>query len=251
LAGALPPDKLRFGCAATAVDPMAKTVQAEDGTRISYDALISTMPLDLLVEKAGLSRLRPAADKLMCSAVHVVGVGLEGQPDPSVADKCWMYFPESNCPFFRVTVFSNYSPNNVPDITRQWSLMAEVSQSPKKPVNEARVVEDVVQGLLNTGLVESRSRISHTFHLRADRAYPTPGLERDAALRELLPALEKMGIYSRGRMGAWKYETGNMDHAMMQGVEVARRLLHGSPELTLWFPNQVNQTHPVYGKDWL
>jgi hypothetical protein len=59
-------------------------------------------------------------------------------------EKCWMYFPEDNCPFYRVTVFSNYSPRNVPDPSRQWSLMAEVSESPGKPVdrdgllNEAR-----------------------------------------------------------------------------------------------------------------
>jgi hypothetical protein len=27
---------------------------------------------------------------------------------------CWLYFPEDDCPFYRVTVFSNYSPNNCP-----------------------------------------------------------------------------------------------------------------------------------------
>jgi len=56
-----------------------------------------------------------------------------------------MYFPEDNCPFYRVTVFSNYSPNNVPDIKTHWSLMAEVSESPHKPVDQAGLWEQVLR----------------------------------------------------------------------------------------------------------
>lgn len=33
-------------------------------------------------------------------------------PD-SLNTKCWLYFPEDNCPFYRVTVFSNYAKDNV------------------------------------------------------------------------------------------------------------------------------------------
>jgi len=61
-----------------------------------------------------------------------------------------MYFPESNCPFYRVTHFSHYSPNNVPDASTQWSLMAEVSESAHCPVDSDTVVADVVRGLVVT-----------------------------------------------------------------------------------------------------
>jgi hypothetical protein len=162
-----------------------------------------------------------------------------------------MYFPEPNCPFYRVTVFSNYSPNNVPDISKYWSLMAEVSESPAKPVDAASVEETVIQGLLNAGLIEDRSQVRHVWRRRIEHGYPTPALGRDEALHRILPELEELGIYSRGRFGAWKYEVANQDHCYMQGVEVVNRLLSGSPELTIWFPSIVNQMHPVYGKDWL
>jgi len=47
-----------------------------------------------------------------CSSSHIVGIGLRGQCPLGL--KCWLYFPESNCPFYRTTVFSHYAPKNCP-----------------------------------------------------------------------------------------------------------------------------------------
>jgi hypothetical protein len=65
----------------------------------------------------------------------------------------------------------------------------------------------------------------------AECGYPTPTMDRDAALNVLLPALEEHSIFSRGRFGAWRYEVGNMDHSFMQGVQAADHILSGRPEL--------------------
>jgi len=37
--------------------------------------------------------------------------------------------------------------------------------------------------------------------------------------------LESHDIYSRGRFGAWRYEVGNMDHSVAQGVEWVNRVV--------------------------
>jgi hypothetical protein len=37
-------------------------------------------------------------------------------------------------------------------------------------------------------------------------------------------------IYARGRFGAWRYELGNMDHAVKMGVDVAAWIAEGVPE---------------------
>lgn len=75
--------------------------------------------------------------------------------------KCWLYFPEDDCPYYRATVFSNYAAANCPAAEAQlptlcladgssaaggssssgpyWSLMFEVSESSFKPVAQQPV----------------------------------------------------------------------------------------------------------------
>ena len=53
-------------------------------------------------------------------------------------------------------------------------------------------------------------------------------------------APEERSIFSRGRFGAWKYEVSNQDHSFMQGVELADRFLHGTPEVTVHEPDRAN-----------
>src|SRR5678815_3282611 len=75
--------------------------------------------------------------------------------------------------------------------------------------------------------------IVDTWVYHADYSYPTPSVERDAILSQVIPYLESQGIYSRGRFGMWKYEVSNTDHTLMQGVELINRLMLGEAEQTI------------------
>lgn len=173
-----------------------------------------------------------------------------------------LYFPEDDCPFYRATIFSNYSPNNQPAASKKlptlqladgsapedtsaqegpyWSIMLEVSESSMKPVDTPNMLRDCIRGLLNTEMLRPTDPIVSTYHRRFDHGYPTPTLEREAALAQLLPALQDRGIYSRGRFGSWRYEVGNQDHSFMLGVEAADNIVNGATELTLNYPDFVN-----------
>lgn len=210
------------------------------GATVEYDTLISTMPLATLARMVeGLPAAAvDAANNLVHSSTNVFGVGLRGEQPPDVAKKCWMYFPDANSPYYRVTVFSNYSPRNTPE--GGWSLMAEVSESPMKPVDPATIFDDVIRGLREDELIGSRTEIVSRWHHREEFGYPIPSLGRDDALATIQPALEERRIYSRGRFGAWKYEVSNQDHSFMQGVELVDRLTSGAEEVTVSDPDRAN-----------
>jgi protoporphyrinogen oxidase len=245
LAGTLPGGALALGKSVAWVDAKHKRIRFGDGSDEDYDILISSMALDQLICRSDLDHLKPAAGTLRYAGTHIAGVGLKGAPGPHLKKKCWMYFPESNAPFYRATVFSNYSPHNVPDINRYWSLMMEVSESADKPVNHATVMEECIDGLLATHLIEDARDIVSTWQYSVRHGYPTPSLARDTALDALLPALEDHGIFSRGRFGAWKYEVSNQDHSFMQGLELVDRLAGGGDETTLNHPAIVNSRRPA------
>jgi UDP-galactopyranose mutase len=219
-----------------AVDPASKTVTLADGTREPYDVLLNTMPMDKLVAMtAGApDAVREQAARLRHSGSFIVGVGVNR---PVESTKCWMYFPEGDAPFYRLTYLSNYSPEVVPDHTRQHSILAEISQSEFKPEDRDTVVEQTVEGLLNTKILRGSDveLIADTYVIERDYTYPTPSLERDGALRTIHPWLEGQGIYSRGRFGAWRYEVGNMDHSVAQGVEWVNRVVLGDVENELTY----------------
>lgn len=237
----LPAGKQRFGARVIAIDDRRRLVTLAGGDVLTFDTLVSTMPLDRLCEL--LPSLGPAerglADALVHSSVHVVGVGLAGARPDSLARKCWMYFPEAGSPYYRVTVFSNYSPRNVPP-GDCWSLMAEVCESPVKPVNGSRVATDVVDAMRKDGLLLPNTRIASVWHRREEHGYPTPFAGRDDVLGPLRRALEARRIFSRGRFGAWKYEVSNQDHSFMQGVELAERLVLDAAEVTIDQPDVAN-----------
>ena len=211
-----------------------KYVETNNGEKIFYENTLSTVPLDVLIRLCPQStiELKQIADNFKCSSSNIVGIGLEGKPNPQLSSKCWMYFPENNCPFYRVTLLSKYSPYNVPDINKHFSLMTETSESGKKSVNHEKLIDDTIQGLINTKLIESKDQVISTWKFRAQHGYPTPFLKRDEYLRKVIPELDGYGVYSRGRFGGWKYEVSNQDHSFMQGVEWVNYIINSEKETT-------------------
>jgi protoporphyrinogen oxidase len=223
----LPRERMSFSAEVTSISPSERVATLRDGRRLAWDVLISSMPLDLLCPLVdGLApAVRRAAASLVHSAVHILGIGLRGPKPETLARKCWMYFPEAHSPYYRVTVFSNYSPNHVPPGEGYWSLMAEVCESVHRRVHRATLAKDTIEALRRDGLLPAGAQVVSSWHLREGHGYPTPSLGRDEALATVYAALEPLGIYSRGRFGAWKYEVSNQDHSCMQGMELVDRLL--------------------------
>lgn len=238
LAATLDAERTQFGARVTGLDLSRQEVLLDGGERVAYDWLISTMPLDQLCKMSGVAEWADLAGSLGHNTVSVVGLGLEGDAPAQLAQKSWMYFPEDNTPFFRVTHFSHYSARNAP--VGHWSLLCETAATPGAERSADEAIAATLAGAQATGLLRDTKALVSTWHHVATYGYPQPLLGRDALLRRLLPSLAEMRILSRGRFGAWHYEVGNMDHSYMQGRESVERILFGATEPTLHSPATVN-----------
>ena len=83
-------------------------VEVSDPTHhysLQYDTLITTPPIDtlLMLAKDGdetVSEMKTLAGQFVYSHTHMIGIGLRGQPHPKLLDKCWIYFHDSDAPFY-------------------------------------------------------------------------------------------------------------------------------------------------------
>lgn len=227
------PEKIHRGKELVEVDCAHQRVSFADGTGDTYDTLISSAPIDLLVRS-----LKPV-DEELCEAVGrlehnnllVLGIGLKKQIETG---KCWIYFADESMPCYRGTYFSHYSRFNVPDgdTERYSSLMCEMSFRVGESPNPERILDRVIAELIRIKILEEsdREHIVSRYSRAVAYSYPIPTLGRDRALGILQPALMQRGIYSRGRFGAWRYEIGNMDHSVMMGAEAVNHIVAGEKE---------------------
>jgi protoporphyrinogen oxidase len=243
VADQLPKENMRIGTDVANIDVDKKRITLTTGEVIPYDYLISTVALDLLLQAiapgSSVADLQPLSSQFVYSSTHIVGLGLKGTPPPHLKTMCWMYFPDDNSCFYRATVFSNYSKLNVPKPDEQWSLMFEISESPDKKVPDD-LIKATIEGALKSFLITPEDEIISTYHHRLERGYPTPFIGRDELLEKIQPRLQALGVWSRGRFGGWKYEVGNQDHSLMQGVEAVDAALFGVEEQTYFYPDLVN-----------
>lgn len=236
LAQRIPSKNIQFNSRVDRIDLDHKRLILSSGQVIHYGTLLSTVPLHKLSELTSL----PIQGSLLYNHSHIVGIGLQGRRPKELESKCWIYFPEHEYPFYRVTVFSNYSPFNVPDSRSHWSLMCETSESAQKPVNSITIVRETVEALRKVGFIDDSQEILSQWHYVAKPGYPVPSLRRDEIVHDFLHRLEAHSIFSRGRFGVWKYEVSNQDHTYMQGLEWVDWYLEGVSEETYRYPSKVN-----------
>lgn len=247
--GQLPSDRIRLGIGLMEVDYRNQIATLSDGSKLRYSSLISTIPIPSIVRMVGEKSLIDQSARLRHTHVQVACVACDFPLPNVLRDKTWIYCPEEFSFFYRVTPFSNFSPYHVPDPMKQCSFLCEISVPGGTKPWDLEVVESrTIESFQALGLAPVSATNSRFFHIDAPYGYPVPTLDRDAIINTVIPQLDALNIYSRGRFGLWKYEVSNMDHSIMQGVEVVDRILHGKDETTWIHPEQVNSMQSIASK---
>jgi protoporphyrinogen oxidase len=210
------PVELELNRAPLSIDPVRRRMYFENEV-VSYDALISTMPLSVLIGLLqGVSdEVRQAAQRLRCTHLYYLDVAFDG---PCGKPLHWVYVPEEKYPFYRVGCYSHFSSAMAPPGTAD--LYVELSDRNEPDLND--VLPRVEMGLREMGLLEPATKIKFARVRRIDHAYVIFDHAYFSSLDVLLPFLEKNRIVTTGRYGGWNYSS--MEDALRFGRDAAERV---------------------------
>ncbi len=213
-------ERLELECEIAAIDPDARTVTTTDGRGFAYEHLIYTLPLSALPAVIGNlpGHVVDAVNSLTYRdvvAIHL-GVGRE-----QTVKWHWMYYPEPEDPFYRVSFPSNMAPSTAPPGCT--SIIAEVAVDPGSPLDEERVTEDCIRALVRSGIIRDDDPILLKKSYRLSPGYVVYDAHRARSVETIGEYFREKGIVPAGRFGEWRFF--NMDHTIMSGLNAAATIV--------------------------
>lgn len=207
---------------ATFINADSKYVEFDDGTKVYYEKLISSIPLPEIVKiiKDIPTYVKTSAENLVATSMRLVSVGFNR---PDIAKYLWFYIYNQDIYPSRAYSPNLKSPNNVP--TGCSSLQFEVYESKFKKIDlsDDLLCEHIQKSILNMGIAEKKDitfiKVNHEKYANVvfySNIYKNRKIVRDF--------LSSKGIESIGRFGEWDYLWS--DQSMMSGYNVAKNINH-------------------------
>ncbi len=198
-----------------------RTVLCSNGYEVSFDYLVSTMPLDRMLQafiERPITNLRSAGAHLRCNSVININLGVARES--LVADH-WRYYPEQEYPFYRIGFPSNLSSAMAP---QGYSSLSGECAFLQRSYDEMRgTTEEAIAAMYRLFSFAEQDVVTRAI-MTIPHAYVIFDAWRDAHLPGLLDQLAaEYHIYSAGRYGGWKYSS--MQDAILEGRQIAASLI--------------------------
>jgi len=196
--------RVHYGRQVERIDVKRKEVHFTDFRSIGYDILLSTLPLNRMMDLCALDTgERPDP----YTSVLVLNIGAErGEACP---DDHWIYVGDSKSGFHRVGVYSNVDPSFLPRSARarRRRVALYVERAYPNGLKPSRVEIEaytaaVVAELRSWGYIGEPEVLDPTWiNVAYTWSYP------DSAWRpRAIAALERRGIRQIGRYGQWRFQ---------------------------------------------
>jgi protoporphyrinogen oxidase len=187
-----------------AIDVKNKKISFDDGASLEYQNIISTLPLNTVMDMCGLSADVPPDPY---TSVLVLNIGaVRGKKCP---DDHWLYNTDTRSGFHRVGFYSNVDASFLPAAARTPNSRVSIyverafrSEDRLSPEERAAYADSVVEELQQWGFIEDTDVVDHTW---IDVAY-TWSWPQSAWKPKAQGILEQHGIFQVGRYGRWAFQ---------------------------------------------
>lgn len=193
-----------YGKRAIEIDSVGKTVHFEDGSETRYESLITTLPLNRMME---LTRLQVDEKPDPATSLLVINIGAtKGHRCPQ---EHWIYIPKSKGRFHRVGFYSNVDHSFLPKSVRRAddhvSIYVEKAypEGQKPSADDAkRSCREVVNELMDWEWIGEAEVVDPTW-IDVSYTWSWPG---SRWRMKSIKALESQDIYPVGRYARWVFQ---------------------------------------------
>lgn len=239
--------KIHLNAKIASVTMTGKTItgiQLQDGTLVSGDHVISTMPLTHLVN--GLANVpepvKASSDALTFRNTILVYLLVDGK---NLFPDNWLYIHEPSLLLGRVTNFRNWVPS-LYGSDEKTILCLEYwcnDPDPMWSMEHSALIDLATKEIRATGLIGKTAVLKGHVHL-VKRCYPVykAGYQTDVTnVANYLKGLDNLSVI--GRYGSFKYN--NQDHSIVMGYLAAQNIMLGKNH-DLW---SINTDYESYQED--
>jgi protoporphyrinogen oxidase len=221
---------IRYGMKVEQIDLGSRLLRFADGSELSYERLVSTIPLPYLIDRSidAPGDIRESASLLRSTHFYRIDVAVN---HPRRREEIWYYVYDEDKVSVRLSVMERFAPSNAP--AGKTGIQVEVYGGASKPLppDKEKVIQQVIDELLEMGLVASPSAIEYVQCTLVPTGQIVYDLNRRAVLRHVNQFLERHGVLRVGRYSEWKYL---MTDACVLGGRRAARALREAHDDTNW-----------------
>ena len=214
---------VKLGAEAIWFNPSSSGVETQyvkDGVEkiIESEKVLSSIPLPEIIKYMdGIpDAVQEAAQKLVYNSLICVMIGVKR---PNVTDKHWIYYPEAEFIFNRISFPMNFSTNTTPE--DRSSILVEVTYR-NQLMDLEKTKKRVLRDLMKTGLMNKEDKIEVCEAKDFKYAYVIYDLKHGKIVKIIHDYLLEHNIIPIGRFGEWEYY--NMDKAILSGKKSVERI---------------------------
>lgn len=206
--------RIEYNHRASKIDLDNKTVEFENGSKVTYSKLVSSLPLPVLVDitKNVPDKIKDNSKSLKATSIDLISVGF----NKKLVDKLWFYIYDEDILASRAYSPSVKSSDNVPN--GRSSLQFEIyTRGTESKYNVEELKQNVIYALAKMNIATSDDiEFLHHKHIKFGNVIFDLGMEKKRD--EIRDYFQERAVLTIGRFGEWDYLWSNQ--SFMSGYNI-------------------------------
>ena len=199
------------------IDNESKKAELDDGSKITYEYLINTSPLNHFLDYFDGEEFKSLQEALSYNKVLVFNLGFNKKS--KYTEEHWMYIPDKNVNFYRIGFYDNILDAD------KLSMYIEIGYGKNDVITEEDVEKQLnltLENLHKLGIIDDETELEEHSTIIMDPAYVHINTETEKRIQEFKEREAGNNIYTIGRYGAWTY--CSMEDCMIAAKNLAEKL---------------------------